>query len=177
MSVVSTATGAFDETRREATHARARHRRHERVLLEWQALRCGYTIERMHHDYGIDLELKTFNGRGERERGDVLIQVKATDGLLLRPGQRAFPFRIERSNLVDWVYELEPVILTVFDAVKKRAYWICIQDYFGDPTGLDFFAVGKSVSVRVPVANKLNPRAMRKMAILRDRFRSRRSKS
>jgi deoxycytidine triphosphate deaminase len=144
-------------------------------FVEWQALQCGYVVERMVHDYGIDLELKTFNERGQRERGDILVQVKATDGLVLRPRQTAFSFRIERTNLVDWLYEREPVILIVFDAVKKRGYWICIQEYFGDPKNVDFFAMGKSTSVRVPVANRLNPSAIRKMATLRDQFRLRRS--
>jgi hypothetical protein len=137
------------------------------------ALQCGYVIERMRHDYGIDLELKTFNERGERERGDIHIQVKATDRLRLRPTQTAFSFRVDRANLVDWVYELEPVILIVFDAKKKRAYWVCIQEFSGDPENLNFFAFGKSVSVRVPVANRLSPNAMRKIARLRDEFRDR----
>lgn len=141
--------------------------------VEWHALQCGYVIERMHYDYGIDLELKTFNEHGERERGNILVQVKATDGLLLRPGQTAFPFRIERTNLVDWLYEVEPVILVVFDAVKLRAFWICIQEYFGDPREMNLFTVGKSVSMHIPLANRVNRRSIRKMAILRDQFRKR----
>jgi hypothetical protein len=117
--------------------------------------------------------LKTFNERGERERGDIHIQVKATDRLLFRPAQTAFSFRVARTNLVDWLYEVEPVILIVFDAKKKRAYWVCIQALFPDLEKLNFFAFGKSVSIRVPVANRLNPSAMRQMARLRDEFRDR----
>lgn len=143
-------------------------------FVEWQALQCGFVVERMYRDYGIDLEVKTFNERGERERGTIHIQVKSTDGLVLKPRQAVVPVRVDRASLVDWLYEMEPVILIVFDAVKKRAYWICIQEYFGDPGDFDFFAVGASVSVRVPILNRLNPNAMRKMAKLRDQYRSRR---
>ncbi len=140
-------------------------------FVEWQALQCGYVVERMRHDYGIDLEMKTFNENGERERGDIHIQVKATDRLLLRPTTAAFSFRVARTNLVDWVYEVEPVILIVFDAKKKRGYWVCIQALFPDPEKVNFFAFGKTASIRVPVASRLNPNAMRKMARLRDEFR------
>src|ERR1700687_3631488 len=68
-------------------------------FVEWQALQCGYTVERMYHDYGIDLEIMTYNDRGERERGAILVQVKATDGLLLRKGQGSISVRIEPADL------------------------------------------------------------------------------
>jgi uncharacterized protein DUF4365 len=140
-------------------------------FVEWQVLQCGHVVERMHRDYGIDMELKVFNEGGQLESGDVLIQVKATESLALRSGQTAFSVRVERANLVDWVYELQPVVLIAFDARKKRGYWVCIQEIFGDPTLLNFFGFGKSVSVRIPIANRLNPTAIRKIVQLRDRFR------
>jgi hypothetical protein len=92
-------------------------------FVEWQALWCGHTAERVYHDYGIDLELNTYNTRGEREPGDVVMQVKATDGLVLREGATTFPFRIERSDLLLWRKEKSPVMLIVFDAKRTRAYW------------------------------------------------------
>jgi hypothetical protein len=140
-------------------------------FVEWQALLCGYTVERMRHDYGIDLELKTYNENGERESGDVLIQVKASDGLRLQKGQSAFAFRIERADLVYWLREKAPIILVVFDATKKRAYWCYVQQYFYQRTDFNIFAAGKTVTLRIPIANRLNPAAMRRFARLRDRVR------
>jgi hypothetical protein len=141
-------------------------------FVEWQALKCGYTIERMRHDYGIDLELKTYNKDGEREPGDISIQVKATDGLILRKGQTAFGFRIERSHLLWWLSEFEPVLLIVFDAKAQRAYWLCIQGYFAALENFNFFAAGKTITVQVPIRNRLNSRAMRGFARLRDQYRN-----
>jgi hypothetical protein len=68
--------------------------------VERQALLCGYTIERMAHDYGIDLELFTFNKKGEIEEGKVVLQLKATTQWRLRPGQVTFPFRVDRRELI-----------------------------------------------------------------------------
>jgi hypothetical protein len=49
--------------------------------LEGQVLLCGYAMERVAHDYGINLELFTLNKKGEIEEGKVLLQVKASDHL------------------------------------------------------------------------------------------------
>jgi hypothetical protein len=138
-------------------------------FVEMQALLCGYTVERMHHDYGIDLELKTYDDAGAREPGDVLIQVKATDGLLIRDGAMAFSFRIERAHLLHWRKEKSPVILIVFDAKRSRAYWLYVQQYFQAIKDFNIFAAGETISIHVPVANRVNTRAMRKFARFRDR--------
>jgi len=140
-------------------------------FVERHALLSGYTLERIRYDYGIDLELKTYNAAGEREPGDVLLQVKATDTLSVRERQTTFSFRIERANLVLWLSELEPVILIVFDARKTRAYWLCIQQYFAALTDFNLFAAGKTITLRVPFANRVDSRAMRRFAKLRDEFR------
>ena len=69
-------------------------------FVERQALLCGYVVERIIHDYGIDLEMITFNKAGEMEAGKILLQLKATDGLKVHPGQASFPFPIDRADLV-----------------------------------------------------------------------------
>jgi hypothetical protein len=138
--------------------------------VEWQALWCGYTAERVYHDYGIDLELNTYNTRSEREPGDVLMQVKATDGLVLREGATTFPFRIERSDLLLWRKEKSPVMLIVFDAKRTRAYWCYVQQYFQALKDFNIFAAGETITIHVPVANRVNPRAIRKFARFRNRI-------
>jgi len=67
--------------------------------VEGHVLRCGWVVERMTHDYGIDLELFTFTRDGEQENDAILLQVKATDRLRLRRGATTFA---SGSNEVIW---------------------------------------------------------------------------
>lgn len=69
--------------------------------VERQALLCGFSVERLVHDYGIDLELLTFNRRGEIEEGKILVQVKASDRLHIRPRKPTFTLQIDRRDLVN----------------------------------------------------------------------------
>jgi Domain of unknown function (DUF4365) len=133
-------------------------------FVEWQALLCGYTVERMHHDYGIDLQLMTYNKNGEIEPGNILFQVKATDGLLLSEGQATIPVRVERLHLARWLREKSPMIVIVFDAQKRRAFWCYVQQYFQKLSDFNIFAAGDTITIRVPIVNRVNPAAMRKFA-------------
>ena len=47
--------------------------------VERQVLLCGFSVDRVQHDYGYDLTMATNSARGEFEPGAVYIQVKATD--------------------------------------------------------------------------------------------------
>jgi hypothetical protein len=49
--------------------------------VEGPILRCGYTAERIVHDYGLDLYMTTYGVNREAESAWVLFQVKATDHL------------------------------------------------------------------------------------------------
>ena len=49
--------------------------------VERQVLRCGFSADRVQHDYGYDLTMATYSDSGEFEPGAVYIQVKATDRL------------------------------------------------------------------------------------------------
>ena len=68
--------------------------------VERHVLLCGFVVERRVHDYGLDLELLTFTKAGEVEEGTILLQLKASDRLRVRPHQSTFAFRIERNDLV-----------------------------------------------------------------------------
>jgi len=63
-------------------------------------LRCGFSVERVFHDYGLDLYMSTYDSAGEAENGMVLFQLKATDHLKLRADGEALLLRIERT---DWI--------------------------------------------------------------------------
>jgi hypothetical protein len=67
--------------------------------VEGHVLRCGWVVERMEHDYGIDLEIITFDRVGQVEAGTILLQVKATDRLRVRPAMTTVRFRLDRSDL------------------------------------------------------------------------------
>jgi hypothetical protein len=138
--------------------------------VERHVLLCGYTLERLRNDYGIDLELFTFGPEGDVEEGTVLLQLKATDHLRLRRGQRVFSFRIDRRDLVGWLAQSMPVILIVYDARQEVAYWLYVQSYFRKRKGFNLFTAGKTVTARLPITNIVTGAAIRRFALFRDRI-------
>ena len=137
--------------------------------VEGHVLRCGWVIERMVHDYGIDLRVLTFTRRDEVQAGEVVLQLKATDRLRLPADLATISFRVDRSDLVLWLAELRPVILIVYDARQDVAYWLYVQSYFRRLPEFNLFAVGKTVTVHTPTANVLGPAAVGRFARFRDR--------
>ncbi len=137
--------------------------------VERHVLRCGWLVERMIHDYGIDLELFTFGKSGDVQEGTVLLQLKATRRMKIRPGAETFPFRIDRRDLVYWRAQPMPVILVLYDASRDRAYLLYVQSYFRDWGRADLFGAGKTVTAAVSTRNVLNPAAVRRFARFRDR--------
>jgi hypothetical protein len=49
--------------------------------VEGPILRCGFTAERIAHDYSLDLYMTTYAADGQAETDWVLFQVKATEHL------------------------------------------------------------------------------------------------
>jgi len=140
--------------------------------VEGHILRCGWVSERLAHDYGIDLQLLTFNREGEVEAGRIFLQLKASDRLRLRSAQKTFSFRLDRRDLVHWMAQEMPVILIVFDARKDMAYWLYVQSYFRRLKGFSLFTAGQTVTVHLLTANVLTPATVRKFARFRDRVLS-----
>jgi hypothetical protein len=137
--------------------------------VEGHVLRCGWVVERLAQDYGIDLEVRTFNRTGEVQEGMVLLQLKATDRLRVRRDATDFAVRIDRADLVSWLAELSPVILIVYDAQKDVAFWLYVQSYFRRLENFSLFTAGRTVTVRVPTANVVTPAAVRRFGRFRDR--------
>ncbi len=136
--------------------------------VEGHVLRCGWVVERMEHDYGIDLEIITFDRVGQVEAGTILLQVKATDRLRVRREMTTVRFRLDRGDLVLWLAELRPVILIVYDARRDIAYWLYVQSYFRRLKGFNLFTAGQTVTVYIPTANILTRAAVRRFARFRD---------
>jgi hypothetical protein len=81
--------------------------------VERHVLRCGWLVEEIRQDYGLDLELFTFSKNEDVQEGTVYLQLKGVRSLPLRAGAETFPFRIERRDLVYWLAQPQPVILVV----------------------------------------------------------------
>ena len=120
------------------TNAPGKRRTREHVIadlsgnhIERFALRCGWTVQRTTHDYGIDLTMKTYDSAGEPEHGIVSFQMKATDNARWRKNGKAVAVRLEWRDIQAWRGEPMPVILVLYDAADDKAYWLHVQSYFG----------------------------------------------
>ena len=138
--------------------------------VEKQALLCGFSVERVRHDYGIDLILFTYDAHGEVESGKVFLQLKATDHVQVLAKGRFIGLRLDRADLSSWLSEFQPVILVVFDAAADRAYWLYVQAYFEKLRGFNLDRAAETITVRIPTANLLGPEAIRSFARYRDRI-------
>ena len=136
--------------------------------VERLVLRCGWTVERVQHDYGLDLIMRTYSGSGQIQSGSVWFQLKATEHIpRLRDG-RKIPVRVEWRDLLLWVNEPMPVILIVYDAVQDRSYWLHVQEYFRGRDWAARIEMTTTVTVHVPAANVLDETAIRLFARFRD---------
>jgi hypothetical protein len=68
--------------------------------VERVVLRCGWTVERMRHDYGIDLMMRTYADTGEAEAGATYFQVKATDSLTRSADKQSIAVRLAWRDLL-----------------------------------------------------------------------------
>lgn len=154
---------------------RAKSRTREHVIadlgyhhFEGYVLECGFVAEPVFHDYGYDSAIFTYTESGELEPGWIFVQLKATDRLTVLADGRTISFRVNRRDLRVWLREFVPVILIVYDAQSKRAYWLYVQDYFAQASTKRLFSKSGMISVRIPMKNRLNRRAVMKFARYRD---------
>jgi hypothetical protein len=152
----------------EAADSGARYRRHERQSCLRHALACGYSVERVVHDYGIDVSLSTYNEVGEIENGQILFQLKATDHLRVSRRDSRIPLPIQRSDLELWLGESMPVILILYDARQDKAYWLYVQAYCKSVPGFDLNAIGKTYTVYFAPENVFDSDTPRRFAEFRD---------
>jgi hypothetical protein len=136
--------------------------------VERHALLCGFAVQHVTHDYGIDLWISTFNHLGEVENGEIRVQLKATDHLKVVSGGQFTTFQVEREDLHHWLLEPMPIILVMYDAPTEVAYWLYLQAYFKSQPGFDFNKIKTKVTVRIPTANIVDQAAMRKLAEYRN---------
>jgi hypothetical protein len=118
----------------------------------------GHTAQRVERDYGYDLILSTYDQNGYVEPGMVLFQLKATETLQAVRSNYVFDVDIRDYNA--WILERNPVILILFDASRRRAYWLPFQQYFRDNTNHRPRKGAKTVRARVPMRQVVSRRAI-----------------
>jgi hypothetical protein len=115
----------------------------ERLIIDG-----GHTAQRLSPDYGYDLVLFTYDEMGFLEPGSVYVQLKAAETLKAVGFDYVFDVDIRDYNL--WMLEEMPVILILFAASRRRAYWVCVQNYFSKGVAREPKKGAKTVRVRVP---------------------------
>jgi hypothetical protein len=137
-------------------------------FVERAVLECGYSVERKRADYGIDLLMDTYDGRGEVENGQIKIQVKATDAIARTADGEAVTQRVAVADLKAWLFDREPVVIVVYDAHADVAYWLDVQEY-ARAVGVDI-GNARTVSLRIPVANLWSRDAVRHLRVAKNRL-------
>jgi hypothetical protein len=125
----------------------------ERVVID-----AGHTAQRLTPDYGYDLVVFTYDKHGYLEPGAVYVQVKAAETLEPVGSNYVFDLDIRDYNL--WTMEEMPVILILFTASRRRAYWVCVQEYFGKDAVRRPKKGAKTVRVQVPQRQLVGERAI-----------------
>lgn len=118
----------------------------------------GHTTLRLEKDYGYDLLLFTYDDRGYVEPGFAFVQLKASEALQRSGADYVFDLDIRDYNL--WVTENNPVFLLLFDATRRRADWLYVQQYFEEVLSRRPKRGARTVRVRVPKRQAVNRRAV-----------------
>jgi hypothetical protein len=125
----------------------------------------GHTAQRLERDYGYDLVMATYDEQGYVEPGYVYFQFKAAETLRAVGVSYVFDVDVRDYNL--WVFERSPVVLILYDAFSKRAYWLPVQRYFHDNVRHQPRKGAKTVRVHVPRRQTVSRRAIAKMRELK----------
>ncbi len=132
--------------------------------VERHVLLCGFTLQRIHSDYGYDYVMWTNNPQGEIESGITYFQIKATDQLPLLKDGKTVSWPVSRRDLRLWLNEANPVVLIVYDGTADRAYWLYVQAYFAQRSTTELFSAGETVNVHISVKNRVSRRSIGKIA-------------
>jgi hypothetical protein len=127
----------------------------------------GHTAERFANDYGYDLVLYTYDKEGYAEEGAIYLQLKTSEKLKVSGDN--FVFDMEIQDYMRWTREPMPVFLVLFDASKRRAYWLYVQRYFDEVSSRKPRQGARTVRVPVPKRQAVNRTAIRTMRAYKQR--------
>ena len=132
--------------------------------FERYALKCGFSLERSQHDYGLDGGLNTYKRNGETEDGFIHVQFKASENIKYDKNGTSASLSIERAHLSEWLSEPYPVILVLYDVKIEKAYWVYVQRYFELIRGFSLDRARKTYTVKFSVNQSIDEAAMRMFA-------------
>jgi Domain of unknown function (DUF4365) len=125
----------------------------------------GHTAQRLTPDYGFDLILFTFDEFGHAEPEVAFLQVKASERLT--PARDYYAYDLDVRDYHLWMIEDNPVFLVLYDAARRRAYWVHVQGYFREVPGRAPKKGAKTVRVLVPIRQPISRRGVAKMRELK----------
>jgi Domain of unknown function (DUF4365) len=134
--------------------------------VEGFVLEEGHTAQQLGRDYGYDLLMFTYDERGYVEPGFISLQVKSAESLQSAGAGYVFDLDVRDYNL--WMAEKMPVILVLFDAGRRRAYWLAVKDYFRQDVARRPPRGAKTIRVRVDGRQSLNRRAIARMRAMKN---------
>jgi hypothetical protein len=108
----------------------------------------------------------THDEQGYAEAGLASLQLKASEKLASSGEGFAFDLDVRDHNL--WRIERMPVFLILFDAARKRAYWLHAQRYFEENLSRRPRKGAKTVRVHVSGRQAVNRRAVAKMRVRKE---------
>lgn len=119
-----------------------------------------FSTETFISDYGYDVNLFTYDNKGEFETGNIYVQLKATDGLKLVNNGSEISFVLDKRDINLWFNEPLPVILVIYDVLNDKGYWLYLQRYFEKLGNFDISMIANNYSIRIPIANILNEKSL-----------------
>lgn len=139
--------------------------------VEYAALKCGFSIERIEADYGYDLQIYCYDNNGEFENGVIYLQLKSTDNIERYRRANGYSYSFEREHLKIWINEPMPVIIVLFDAVNEEAYWVYLQSFI-KKTGIPTDSGKKTFTIHFSKNNVVDTEAVRKWQEYKNRILS-----
>ena len=133
--------------------------------VEGFILEEGHTVQRLGSDYGYDLVLWTFDEQGYVEPDQAYFQLKAAETLQAVGSDYVYDLDVRDYNL--WVRDAAPVFLVLFDASRKRAYWLAVQQYFWEDGARQPKKGAKTVRIRISKRRVVNRQALAKMRAIK----------
>jgi hypothetical protein len=127
----------------------------------------GHTTQGLAPDYGYDLVLFTYDEEGYVEPGVAFLQLKASESWKPVGAHYIFGLDIRDYNL--WMAEDAPVFLVLFDATRRRAYWLYVQRYFEEDVTRQPFKGTKRVRVEFPQRQAISCSGIAKLRHCKDK--------
>ena len=143
-----------------------RTRQHQIEDLSYNFVECqvleAFCMFRFYfgRQYSYDATIETFGKNGEAENGLYYVQVKATEHLHYSRKNKGYELRLDIRDLDLWINEASPVLVVLYDALKKRAFYVHLQSYFEKHREL-LKSIHKTKTVFIPVKNRFKPQVVK----------------